>query len=52
MFDLQKIKAIRNKRREYFRNKWRNEIKSIVRETLDEWTEDREYLEKPTDKAK
>ena len=50
MFDLKKIKEIRNKRREYFRSKWRNEIKSIVREAMDEWTEECEYLIKKTDK--
>ena len=50
MFDLKKIKAIRDKRREYFRDKWRNEIKSIVKEAMDEWTEDCEYLTKKTDK--
>ena len=29
---------------------WREEVKSIVREAMDEWTADCEYLTKATDK--
>jgi hypothetical protein len=29
---------------------WRDEIKSIVREAMDEWTSECEYLTKSTDK--
>jgi hypothetical protein len=49
MFDLKKIKEIRDRRREYFRSKWRNEIKDIVKEAMDEWTEDREYVTNKSD---
>ncbi len=44
MFNFDKIKEARDKRREYFRNKWREEIKSIVREAMDEWASECSYL--------
>ena len=50
MFNFQKIKERRKERYEEFRKMWREEVKSIVREAMDEWTADCEYLTKATDK--
>ena len=50
MFNFKKIKEKRMERYEKYREKWREEIKSIVREAMDEWTADCEYLTKSTDK--
>ena len=40
MFNIKKIKERREKLKEYIRN----EIKSIVREAMDEWAEGVDYL--------
>ena len=40
MFNIKKIKERREKQKEYIRN----EIKSIVREAMDEWAEGVDYL--------
>ena len=50
MFNFKKIKERRKERYEEFRKMWREEVKSIVREAMDEWTADCEYLTKATDK--
>ena len=50
MFNFKKIKEKRMERYEKYREKWREEIKSIVREAMDEWTADCEYLAKTADK--
>ncbi len=52
MFNFKKIKEKRMERYEKYREKWREEIKSIVREAMDEWTSDCEYLTKATDDNK
>ena len=50
MFNFKRIKERRKERYEEFRKMWREEVKSIVREAMDEWTADCEYLTKATDK--
>tara|TARA_A100001035_G_scaffold256928_1_gene232572 strand:+ start:1351 stop:1566 length:216 start_codon:yes stop_codon:yes gene_type:complete len=50
MFNFKKIKEKRMERYEKYREKWRSEIKSIVREAMDEWASEVEYLTKATDK--
>ena len=40
MFNFKKLKEKRMERYEKYREKWRSEIKSIVREAMDEWTAD------------
>ena len=50
MFNFKKIKERRKERYEELRKMWREEVKSIVREAMDEWTADCEYLTKATDK--
>jgi len=44
MFNFKKIKEKRMERYEKYREKWRGEIKSIVREAMDEWAADCSYL--------
>ena len=44
MFNFQKIKERRKERYEEFRKMWREEVKSIVREAMDEWAADCSYL--------
>ncbi len=44
MFNFKKIKEKRQERYEEFRKMWREEVKSIVREAMDEWTAECEYL--------
>ncbi len=44
MFNFKKIKERRMERYEKYREKWRGEIKSIVREAMDEWASEVEYL--------
>ena len=44
MFNFKKIKEKRMERYEKYREKWREEIKSIVREAMDEWTSECQYL--------
>ena len=44
MFNFKKIKEKRMERYEKYREKWREEIKSIVREAMDEWASEVEYL--------
>jgi len=50
VFNFKQIKEKRKERYEEFRKMWREEVKSIVREAMDEWTADCEYLTKATDK--
>ena len=50
MFNFKKIKEKRMERYEKYREKWRGEIKSIVREAMDDWVKDVEYLTQPTNK--
>ena len=50
MFNFKKIKEKRRERYERYREMWRDEIKSIVREAVDEWTSECEYLTNSTDK--
>ena len=52
MFNFKKIKEKRMERYEKYREKWRAEIKSIVREAMDEWTAECEYLTKATEDGK
>ncbi len=52
MLNFKKIKERRKERYEEFRKMWREEVKSIVREAMDEWTEDCEYLTKATEDGK
>ena len=40
IFNLEKIKERRKERYEKYRKMWKDEIKSIVREAMDEWTAD------------
>jgi len=49
MFNFKRIKERRKERYEEFRKMWREEVKSIVREAMDEWTAECEYLTKATD---
>ena len=44
MFNFKQIKEKRKERYEEFRKMWREEVKSIVREAMDEWTAECEYL--------
>ena len=44
MFNFKKIKEKSQERYEEFRKMWREEVKSIVREAMDEWTAECEYL--------
>ena len=44
MFNFKKIKEKRQERYEEFRKMWREEVKSMVREAMDEWTAECEYL--------
>ena len=44
MFNFKRIKERRKERYEEFRKMWREEVKSIVREAMDEWTAECEYL--------
>ena len=46
MFNLKKIKERREKQKKYIRD----EIKSIVKEAMDEWAGNCEYLTTQTDK--
>ena len=44
MFNFKRIKERRKERYEEFRKMWREEVKSIVREAMDEWASEVEYL--------
>tara|TARA_B100001996_G_C18554339_1_gene552135 strand:- start:573 stop:737 length:165 start_codon:yes stop_codon:yes gene_type:complete len=52
MFNFKKIKEKRMEKYEEYRKKWRDEMKSIVREAMDEWTEECEYLTKTPDNGR
>ena len=51
MFNFKKIKERRMERYEKYREKWRGEIKSIVREAMDEGGSEVEYLRPNIDTA-
>ncbi len=44
IFNFEKLKERRKERYEKYRKMWKDEIKSIVREAMDEWTADCSYL--------
>ena len=50
MINYKKIKERRQERYEKYREMLSQEIKSIVREAMEEWTSDCAYLTKSTDK--
>ena len=50
MFNFKKIKEKRMERYEKYRKMWKDEVKSIVKEAMDECAADWEYLTTKTDK--
>ena len=44
MFNFKRIKERRKERYEEFRKMWREEVKSVVREAMDEWAAECSYL--------